>query len=729
MTFEWFGRQTGPWDYAPSGPRNGDCLLPCVHLQTSTGVDTQARVFIPRREELDKRFFNGRVGFRVLEADTVTLELRTPMSVQWQSVHIELVTDFLDDTFKASDFHTQCRFFLDENQLQALKHNWGKTNWSRGLDQALDACAPFAPPATLNEARVVSSEFLKTPKPIQDNVVFWGSYLASLAMRTLVLERQSDMDQLTRWVDAMIALPFWGQSDDPKGRDHDNDLTADFHMMGLCLTLNWHAPRLGNERVEKIKDKIRYQAQQMRQWIITARSAWPGANTQNHAYFGYQTLLLAGAILLKEGDDEALDFLQIACAASKRFTANLPSDGSYHEGLGYISFGLLGLMPSLFLLEELTGQTWLPHDWLAAHFPAMNALVPTDCGKGFSIDDGDHCFPCNGALALWAWQHASQAATRQAAGQLLTKSIAKNQNSQQEYSFVNNFWCLLLCPNVTQLPNERSDSHTDKYGHTLLQAAGYFTAKLGDNRQAYFLTAPPHGHELFKRERHTYAYGHHHPDTGNVLLIDHGRWVLADSGYTYCKTSREHNVLLVDDHGQYNDGYVWMPPPPWDITPQSVRVTEHDHHVEAHVDLAYIYPCNLGLKSWQRCVYTTSNGLVVIDDISTQKPAHLTINWGSDFPWQCQHPQTWHNTADWQLTVLGDPTTIVQQTVNPARRFRKADRPWHVLRLSNTQSVTHYRVVCIFEPAHEKNNALELLQRLQIDPRNSRDQELSSVWL
>ena len=49
MSYDWEGLKTGPWDYAPGGPRNGECLLPTVRLKTDTGADVLARTFIPRR--------------------------------------------------------------------------------------------------------------------------------------------------------------------------------------------------------------------------------------------------------------------------------------------------------------------------------------------------------------------------------------------------------------------------------------------------------------------------------------------------------------------------------------------------------------------------------------------------------------------------------------------------------------------------------------------------------
>ena len=718
MTFDWHGRATGPWDYAPSGPNQGDCLLPCVHFSSSTGINTKARTFIPRQSELDQKHFNGRLGFRVKHAGKIALNVSTPLQVQWLSADIKQVKDFVDTSLTFANVDTKCLFFMDQKRLSQLRESWGKAPWSHALDKALDDCGRFGPPKTQEEAREVATRFLKTNQVYEDNVVFWGDYLLCLSLRVLLFERQADTMQLIQWIDALVSLPVWGRSSDPNGLDHNNDLSADFNMIGLAVALNWHNARLGESRVERIKQKIRYQAQQMLHWITTGRSSWPGVNTQNHAYFGYQSLLMAGAVLLDDNKDdpEALDFLQIAAAAFRRFTSNLPSDGSYHEGIGYISFGLLGLLPSLMLLEQITDQSWMPHEWFDAHFPAMNALTPLHCNSGFHVDDGDGCYPCNAAFTLWASRQSPNSQTRKAAGQLLAKLTEVDKNALLEGKYlIGNFWLTLLSPDVFDLTDVLPQFKSQSTPYTLLPSAGYCVSHLSDHRKAYFLTAPPHGHELFSREQHTYAYGHHHPDTGNVLLIDKGNWVLADTGYTYCKASSEHNVLLVDEQGQYNDNYVWMPPPPWDIKPSKVQVDVHDNIVRATIDMAYIYPKQLGLKTWQRTVITAEGCMAVVDHVTTNQPAKLTVSWGSDATWTQSSDNRWENGLGWTLSIHGDPTTVTPQTIRPARRRMDRSIDWHVLRLTSDIPVTNYRLQSLFLAPEFQDDTATLRTRMGLD--------------
>lgn len=699
LSFDWQGQKTGPWDYAPGGPRNGECLLPTVRLKTSAGGEARARVFIPRCPELEQRMFHGRVGFRVEEASQLSLELSTAIPIDWTHSEVVPVSGFKDETLALSDFKTNCRFFLNDDKLAALRMNWGKASWCQHLDRILDDCGRFAPPVTHAEAQTVATAFLRTNAVYEDNVIFWGNYLAGLSLRTLILERADDLAQLIRWIDALLELPYWGNTDDPYGRDHNNDLTADFNMFGLVLALNWHESRLGNERVERIRAKIHFQGREMLNWIVGSRSSWPGASTQNHAYFGHQTLLLAGAALVHAGvtyESDALDWLQVAAAASQRFITHLPSDGSYHEGLGYIGFGMYGLIPSVLLLEQMTGRQFIPWKWLNAHMQAVNMLLPTNPQEGFWIDDGDDYLPCNVPLTMWACQNASDSACREAAGQILAKlQSLPEELTLQPNRIIGCLWRLLLTPELTEVVAPALKA--ENWRHRLLPAAGCCVFRPTEDSRAYFLSAPPHGHELFKREQHIYSYGHHHPDTGNILLCDRGVWVLADTGYTFRKSSSEHNVLLVNGEGQHNDNYVWMTPPPWDIQPERLEVLETEAESKASLDLASAYPEKLGLRSWKRTVSVSDGCLIVVDEMSCLEPAIFTISWVSSQALVPEEDGSYPLPQDWRLTVqkgiMASAESIVQ-----ARRFGKdITAPyWEALRLSNRQPLKHFKLISVF---------------------------------
>lgn len=706
------GRRTGPWDYAPWGTSNdGDCLLPKVTLRSSTGEVATARVFIPRESELRERFFNGRIGFRVAGEGATELRITTSLPVQWRSAEFMKIGDFSDTGLARSDFKLPQRFFLSDRGLETLRGNWKTSAWAAELDSILDDCGRFPPPRTLADARRVVSRYLKTSRRYEDDVIFWGDYLATLSLRTLVLEREEDFRRLVEWTDALVDTPVWGDSDDPQGRDHNNDLTADFNMFGLVIAFNWHGGRFGHDRCVRIKEKIAYQAAEMLRWIVGSRSSWPGATTQNHAFFGYQTLVMAGAALLDDpAYPQALDFLRIGGAAFRRFVQALPSDGSYHEGLGYISFGLQGLIPGCLLLTQLTGRNFLPDRWLDAHIRAMNAITPEHPGRGFFFDDGNGYFPANDFVTVWMRQRADDPEVRRAASELLLKFRRYREiQSRDEHSLCHDFWKLVLAPEVTDpaalLPDREAPVRKDA---VLLEAAGIFSVRLPGERQVYFHSAPPHGHEQYRNEKHTYSYGHHHPDTGNVTLFDRGRWVLADTGYTVRKSSSEHNVLLVNGRGQYNDNYVWMAPPPFDLNPTRAGGAEADGVFQAENELAWIYPPEAGLRSWVRRVKVSDDFLLVEDRIALERPAPLCLSWVSELPWSPSGAAAAENASGWKFAATGSEVGISSETIRPVRRMPEGEAQlWYALRLHSPEAVTRWCVRSLFLAPDSKRTPQE----------------------
>ncbi|AHF94280.1 hypothetical protein OPIT5_10395 [Opitutaceae bacterium TAV5] len=704
LYFDWMNHRTGPWDYAPPfAPNRGQCLLPHVSLAVDPdGIRTKARVFIPRTPELEARVFTGRIGFHVDSPREVSVQLATDLEdVDWQGCELTRFDGFLADYTK-DDFRTGQRFWLSPGMPDTLARTWGRSPWSCWLDAILNDCAGVraAPPRTPEEARNICTT-LGTKHVYEDSVIFPGNYLASLSLRLLVGNRPEDAEQLIRWVDGLVDLPYWGFTADPIGADHNNDLTADFNMLGLAIALNWHETRLGPERTARVVDKIAFQAEAMLGWIVHARSSWPGTVSQNHTFFGHQTLVLAGLALLGR-HDRALHWLNVAIPAFRRFTAALPPDGSYHEGIGYIGFGLLGLMPSLMLLQQYTGEPFIPEAWLEKHWEVAEKLLPEDSSEGFFTDDADGALPFLLPLALWEFaRRPGSSRTRMRVEGILGRFCQCNARRQPAHRLAGNFWTCVWAPHLetTDFRITPAPPRTCEY----LDDCGWLILNLGPKTKAYFLTGPAHGYNLFGKEQHTYCYGHHHPDVGNVLFNHDGKWLLADSGYTWAKLGSEHNLLLVNGHGQHNDGHVWLAPPPFDFAPARLKLTENENTVRGEIDLECYYPRSLNLEKWRRIVIgVPGKGMAVIDDVRLSEDAELVLSWGSDYPWREESAGVHVTTAPGdacRLALHGHGETRFPETVIPARKYVEIvqdGRPWHAIRVRPAAPVRSHRFITIF---------------------------------
>ncbi len=722
------GRRSGPWDYAPwTAPNAGACVLPRVCVSGSEIDRTTARVFVPRAEELERREFSGSIGFEVKQYGSIELELETDLPhPEWISTEIHPLADFKDFSITRESIRPEQRFLIETFSIDELRRAWRRNECCRRIDAILDDCGRFDPPRTQQEANGVSSQFLKgTSHPYEDDCVFWGDYLLALGLRRLILKRDDDLKQLRQWIEALIALPIWGRDSDPDGRDCDNDLTADFHMLGLTFAVSFNAGDFEPELLRRIREKIAVQARKMRRWIVSARSSWPGVISQNHAYFGYQTLILAGLALLADEhySMEALDFLQIGAAAFRRFKDCLPSDGSYAEGVGYVPFGLQGLMPSLLLLTQTTGKSeWIPRRWLEKHLAAMNAFIADPPGDGLFIDDAVGVFPVNISVVEWVFHHANSQETKQIAQELLRKYRIFSANHPEDRAtevrwLCHDTWRFLFAPDgvpATELTGTPRSAAALEY--TLLPQAGCFIADPAPGMKVIFLAGPPHGHELFGRERHTYSYGHHHPDAGNILLQDEGRWILADTGYSLCKSSAEHNILLIDGHGQHNDNYPWTPPPPWEIVPEKIRLRDFGgNRIRAGLDLGCFYPRQLALRNWNRSCWIVGEAIAVVDEVRCFQPRRMTLQWVSEYAWHRQNEMTFHNDAGWRLTLYGDARETRTDQIRPCRRWQSAEiKYFHRLQISNVdENATEFTLLSIFRRAESPGTDEALLDFLR----------------
>ncbi len=700
LYFEWMGHRTGPWDYAPRFAKNrGDCLLPHVELSVTPDLHTSSRVFIPSSPDLERKSFSGRMGFYVESKRSLTAIIKAKsLKAVWKSCELVRFDDF-KASYKSGDFKAGQRFWLDDAKVAAIARTWGRSPWTRRIDGILDDCAKAKPPKDTDEARSLVTT-LKTKEVYEDSVIFPGDYIVSLCLRLFARDSKEDEVQLNRWVDSLIELPYWGFADDPIGADHNNDLTADFNMFGLATALNWHEARLGKERARRAEAKIAYQADEILKWIIHSRSSWPGTVSQNHSYFGHQTLVLAGLALLGR-NDRALLWLNVAIPAFKRFSAALPPDGSFHEGLGYTCFAMTGLMPSLMLLQQFTGKEFIPEAWIEKHWKAVEALLPENCAEGFFVDDADGSLPFMDSMLLWEFARSPEGSeTKRRVEGMLSKFYKHHNKPIDNHQLLPNIWNTIWAPQLDSASFKERPAGQGKLC-SYLDDNGYVILELDSKTKAFFLTGPSHGYKLFNKEMHPYSYGHHHPDSGNIMLNYDGKWLLADTGYTWSKLSSEHNLLLVNGKGQHNDGHTWMVQSPCDFTPAKAKISEDADGVSrSEIDLECYYPKSLKLKKWRRTVLAAKGeGLAVVDDVDCAEEAELTISWGSDLPWVEKGKGVYAGESGCLLSLYGKDEISALEKVNPARKFIeivKEARPWHAIRVKSAGKTKSHRFITVF---------------------------------
>jgi hypothetical protein len=683
--------KTGPWDYALEDKgeiKTYQLLLPEVVLNVDELNAGRTVTFIPTEEELRLKLFRGTIGWQNNVDGNICfcLECSGYEDACFSNVKIRGISDFMDKR-TINDLNLSERFWVNQEKFRRIKENWYNSFWGINLDRGLDCLAELEPPKDMNEA---SGIFSILPEGIRKDLTFFGCYIACLSLRCLVFERYEDKTHLVKWVDSITALPHWGIGV-ADGADYDNDLTAAFNMFGLALATNWLPEALGDARLKIVKEKIYIQTKRMVEHAKACRSSWPGSSTQNHAFFGYQTILLGGLTLLNDYP-EAIEWVNISTAAFKRFLNHLPEDGSYHEGVGYVPFALYGLIVPLLLLESVTREEWVPHEWLQNHWKFCAELIPNDFTTGFYIDDGSDSMPTCVPLAFKVLFDSDTSVENRKNVTSIINKIFKYHRERfvASTSLLENFWGMLWnCQPDCCLDLNQQSTNWSYYNY--FDRSGFVIVNINQDLKLYFLSGPPQGYTDY-RNINRYGCGHHHPHTGNILLNYKGKWLLSDTGYSICKKSSEHNILIFNETGQYNDGYVWSSALPEGIDFSKVEIVPMNGGVKLSLELAMYYPPNAGVLSWNRCIKCYYNkGFEVIDTIKCRKPSGIMLSWGSDLKWQGGADVFEFFVDGLQLNLISKHIVVSKEVV---RKRSKED--WYALRISPEEQSRQFTFISRF---------------------------------
>lgn len=105
---------------------------------------------------------------------------------------------------------------------------------------------------------------------------------------------------------------------------------------------------------------------------------------------------------------------------------------------------------------------------------------------------------------------------------------------------------------------------------------------------------------------------HAQPHQNHFILYSHGEILAFDPGYTMEKRTRDENTILIDGHGQYNDGIRWMTP-----SPGRAHITRFVRKNDVTImtgDASTAYPSDLGLQKFDRTIVVVGDELVVVYD-------------------------------------------------------------------------------------------------------------------
>jgi hypothetical protein len=344
-----------------------------------------------------------------------------------------------------------------------------------------------------------------------------------------------------------------------------HDLNAGFTLRWLALTYDWLHDTWPAAELAPLRAALAIQASTVYQEILGFRDF---TYDQNHGYIPVVGLSLAGFVLWGE-DERAPAWAKFARDYMERSTRVLGSDGFYYEGPAYYSYAFEWQTLYAVALLRLTGEDWTSKPV----FQNLEKYIAhcTLPGRSFVFDFGDwgsfkgqkyYGIPWPDRITL-----TGSNSSRMNLAPLLSLDHYAAPSAYRT-SVLN--WLLNGANylDLTVLGNrpfpfapQDPDAAVQPVSHYFPDSEALFWRSSWSDPDAtavMFKCGPPHGHHaaplVVEYSNWRENSGHVHPDAGQFLIWTHGKFVAGDTGYTGKKYTREHNSLLIDGQGQWQDG-------------------------------------------------------------------------------------------------------------------------------------------------------------------------------
>jgi hypothetical protein len=497
-----------------------------------------------------------------------------------------------------------------------------------------------------------------------------GNRLVALAFAYVITEDHAYLELARRDMLTYAEWPYWGDETGYGNRD------LGFHhmLLGSSLAYDWLYSALSPDDRATIRNALVFRAQES--YEASSMSSfeynnwWRQAYTQNHSWTNHSALGIAALVLSGE-DDRAAEWLNHAVERMSRISGLLDGvgDGSWHEGMGYQTYGLTMSLPFYHNLKRLRGQDILPHRYLENYTQwRLYNNLPQTRRFLFSHSNMD-----------WDWVHAyvPQGILRFAAREYRDRHAewVAQQISAENGRFADIFhapWYvfefLYYDPGVpAQPPHGLPTNRVFPDLGAVVWRTGW-----GDQDLVFGLKAgPPGGRYAFDRflaqeppfdprsRLDIFHAGHDHADTNSFYLYQGGGELSVELNGVGLRDSRHHNTLLVDGQGQY------MPP----ATPDPAYVRDTDSWLEAveWTDrFAYLIadatrryrdtrsdgrPGDGKLREFRRFViFSKPDYLVMVDRVRASSPR--------DFDWVAHFPSSVSVESGW-IRGTGDNNRLL----------------------------------------------------------------------
>jgi len=518
------------------------------------------------------------------------------------------------------------RVYFTDAELAALRtrvHGVDKPEWQAVLGdiRALKVPAP-PPPAETRRAQ---------------NEVGMGIVEAAFAYK--MEGDKKYLDAARAYMDAAVSYDVWGYSFNKP----NTDLAAGHLLYGLGVGYDLLYRDLTPAERDRYLAKLKKQGQLMYLYFKTK----PGrtyAYSQNHTFIPMAGLGIAAYAVYGEVP-EAADWAKEARAIYDRVLETYSHDGYYYEGYEYWIFATPWIIHYLDAQKHVTGEDLFDRAGMRKmHLYAAHSLLPGgqsmfDFGDVYDGpitrakvgDDYERSHPNGHFLTNYNVLYDLAGRFHDAEIQGVAdwmKNDLKQVNAEEWWSVV---WRDEKVPStpIAKLPAWHRFEDADVVFWRTDWSSGATAVA--------FKCGPPEGHgttELAAKYPDWHLEdGHVHPDVNSFILFAKGQYLTGDSGYAGVPKTLEHNTLLVDGHGQGDEGThdAWSRIPyPQLNQARLISVTADDKGFEFVGEGAGVYEAALGLKEYRRALKYSAGNLTVSDSLVGDGPHLFTEMLHSD---------------------------------------------------------------------------------------------------
>jgi hypothetical protein len=428
-----------------------------------------------------------------------------------------------------------------------------------------------------------------------------------------------------RYMDAAVSYDVWGYS----WSKPNVDLAAGHLLYGMGLAYDL----LYNDLTEDERNKYRASIARHGELLYEYFAPKPGRTwsfSQNHTFIPIAGLAVAAYAVYGEVP-EASKWASLSRAIYDRVLATYSQDGYYFEGFEYWIFSTPWIVHYLDAQRHATGEDLFDQPGLrktylyAAHSLTPDGQMMFDFGDVFEGgvtrskkgEDYERSHPAGHFESNYNLLYDLASRYRDPEIQGVADWMRSMGHAGQE-----EWWTLAWRDDALQSkPMAQVPTSYWFHDHDVVYWRSAWTT---DATAVAFKCGPAEGHAAGVNKRKFldwhFEQGHAHPDVNSFILWAKGAYLTGDSGYSGVPKTIDHNTLLVDGHGQGNDGNGHDAWARYDYTRlDTVHILKAEFLPDGFILIgegAGAYSPALGLTRFQRTLEMHSNGTVsVLDDI------------------------------------------------------------------------------------------------------------------